>query len=120
MAERLHVDTAEDTPDGVVYVGPGSVWASPYDPTTPPPLWPAGRRWTPGHAAEAYRSMLAGGVLLNRPPGRRIVLDAMEQLVGVDVACTCPEGQPCHGDALLDYATSPNHQPPTTEQGATP
>jgi hypothetical protein len=35
---------------------------------------------------------------------RQAILDALPTLAGKDLACFCPEGQPCHGDVLLRLA----------------
>lgn len=51
-----------------------------------------------GHAAavEAFRAWMR-----ERP---RYVADVRRLLVGRSLACSCPTGWPCHGDALLAVA----------------
>lgn len=38
------------------------------------------------------------------PERRQLLLDGLPLIVGMDLACPCPEDQPCHGDVLLAAA----------------
>jgi len=84
-------------------------WGNPYRVGEPPPLWPK-ETFTAEDAVECYRLMLAGGHLLKRPPGYQLVLDAVSELAGLDLACWCPltypDGSPyqCHADVLIRYS----------------
>lgn len=53
---------------------------------------------TPQLAVDLYRAWL-----LARPAA---VAAAREDLAGLDLACWCPLGQPCHADVLLEVANS--------------
>lgn len=75
-------------PEGTVYVGRPTRWANPHraDPT------PDSRAAAVAH----YRAWLAD------QPG--LIAAARRELVGRDLACWCPIGQPCHADVLLAIA----------------
>lgn len=112
-------------PDGTVYVGRGSRWGNPATQVRMPALdgseWEhegrlgktSGQRhayvhpdktvtWhlvqdaTPEQAVEMYRRFLA-----RRPDLAEAV---RTELVGRDLMCWCPPGQPCHADVLLELA----------------
>jgi hypothetical protein len=74
-----------------------------------PPLYPKGKVWDVQAVVDAYRVMLAGGQLMDLPPGNAIVRAAMVELVGKNLACWCPltypDGTeyPCHATVLLSY-----------------
>lgn len=34
------------------------------------------------------------------------IADRIEELRGLDLACYCPPGAPCHADVLIEYANS--------------
>ena len=106
MGERIQLSRRKGwrLPEGAVNVARPTKWGNPYRAGSPPPLWPAGKPFTVEDAVECYRLMLAGGHLLNQPPGNLIVRAAMTELVGKDLACWCPPGAPCHGDVLLEYS----------------
>lgn len=91
-------------PEGAVNCARPTKWGNPYKAGEPPPLWPQGKPFTTADAVDCYRLMLAGGQLLNQPPGNLIVRAAMVELPGHDLACWCPLDAPCHVDVLLEYA----------------
>jgi len=74
------------------------------------------RPWGPYEPAEAValyrRDLEAGGVL--SAPGRTLttVDEIRRQLAGLDLLCTCPPGQPCHADVLLEVAGQGGHAAP--------
>jgi hypothetical protein len=37
---------------------------------------------------------------------RKKLMDALPSIRGKDLACFCPEGQPCHGDVLIEIANA--------------
>lgn len=102
-------------PAGAVYAGrpapglPGSQWANPFKPGRPTPTTirlggvaitvdpPIAGGWPPGRSAarEWYRAAVAHAHL-----EALIVAD----LAGRDIACWCPEDEPCHVDVLVDVA----------------
>ncbi|TNE66866.1 MAG: DUF4326 domain-containing protein [Rhodobacteraceae bacterium] len=86
--KRLTISDAGPPPRGTVNIGPGSQWANPFHGTT-------------GSAAmdrEMFREMIWG----NRQFLTRVQIRA--ELSGRDLACTCEQGVPCHGDVLLEIA----------------
>lgn len=91
-------------PEGAVYVGRGSRWGNP---------WRVGSTgWTiePGgfinrepHAPLTVQECIASfrnsvEHQLSADPGY------LAELVGKDLMCWCPLGQPCHADVLLEMA----------------
>ncbi|MBZ8133255.1 DUF4326 domain-containing protein [Afifella sp. IM 167] len=52
------------------------------------------------------RAQLAAGfrAWIARPEQAWLRAAARAELAGRDLACWCPEGQPCHGDVLLEIA----------------
>lgn len=86
-------------PEGAVYVGRGSKWGNPY--YVGPGLTPQGAAWR-------YRDCLFGD--LPWPASRPMpTLDEIRsELRGKNLACWCPENQPCHGDVLLELANKEN------------
>ncbi|WP_252365337.1 DUF4326 domain-containing protein [Saccharomonospora piscinae] len=70
-------------PSGVVYVGRPTRWGNPYPVQT----------YGLNEALRRFREHLRA-----RPD---LVADAREVLTGYDLACYCPEGQPCHADEWL-------------------
>ena len=42
--------------------------------------------------------------MLRSYPGRRLAAEARFELAGRDLACWCPDDQPCHADVLLEIA----------------
>jgi len=73
-------------PPSTVYIGRPSRWGNPYPVIN-------GDRAT---AVARYRSWLTA-----HPD---LIADARQHLAGHNLACWCPEGQPCHGDVLLEIA----------------
>jgi hypothetical protein len=77
-------------PEGAVYVGRGSQWGNPYT------VAEMGSRRS---AVAAYvRSWLADPIRLVKAS------HVISELKGKDLACWCPDGEPCHADVLLDIA----------------
>jgi hypothetical protein len=106
-------------PEGTVYVGRPTRWGN---------LWSIGSDGLvvgPGRfyshdpsasralAVALYRDWLRIG---NQSPAlsgtqdyavtRRIVLDSLGELEGLDLACWCPLDVPCHADVLLELANA--------------
>ena len=75
-------------PEGAVYVGRPTKWGNPY------------------YTAEAYGRWLTTGpyFLPHCFDERKVILDSLHELKGKDLACWCPEGEPCHADVLLKLA----------------
>ena len=91
-------------PDNAVSVARPTKWGNPYKLDEVPPKFPRSKVWNATEVVEAYRLMLAGGQLLDAPPGNIIVRAAVIELAGRDLACWCALDQPCHADVLLEYA----------------
>jgi Domain of unknown function (DUF4326) len=86
------------TPDGVIYVGFPSKWASPYAPGDALP--DGGRVRDAAHAVRLYAEYLT-----ERP---WLVEEAKRELRGRDLMCWCPLTEPsCHAEVLLRVA---NHE----------
>lgn len=107
-------------PKGAVYVGRPTKWGNPFAPKIIPGWATASREY----AVEDFTRWLAapdihwrntsGGfptVTASVEAARRIREDIGE-LAGKDLACYCPESQPCHGDVLLDLANRPERTRP--------
>lgn len=84
-------------PEGVVYVGRGTRWGNPF-------VHPS----DPGKAVRLYQDWMDGGQVgpfkatdYDSPPPPELIVS---QLAGRDLACWCPDGQPCHADVLLKMA----------------
>lgn len=63
------------------------------------------RKW----ALAEFRLWLSGKTVNRWPyltPERDRLLAALPQLRGKDLACFCQEGEPCHGDILLELANA--------------
>jgi hypothetical protein len=94
-------------PKGAVYVGRPTKWGNPYRwqeyPTVghvdgePVGISDADRR---RHAVADFRYLLLCGGSYGYPTINVI----RRELVGKDLLCWCPEGQPCHADLLLQVA----------------
>lgn len=54
---------------------------------------------SPEHAVAAYRNWL-----LRTEEGAAVMHAARQHLRGLDLACWCEPGQPCHADVLLEVA----------------
>ncbi len=82
---------------GILYVGrpmyqggwrlPGSVWANPFR---------AQREGGAAKAVESYAAWL---------PEQPELMRRLPELVGLRLACWCPQGAPCHGRHLAGLAT---------------
>ncbi|WP_079045823.1 DUF4326 domain-containing protein [Carbonactinospora thermoautotrophica] len=81
-------------PEGAVYVGQGTRWASPI--TWPPGVTPTNEQREA--VVRAYTQWLS-----QQP---NLLAAAREELAGRDLACDCPLGVPCHADYLLHVANS--------------
>jgi len=56
-------------------------------------------------AIGAFRIWLENdGVHANMQKQKQIILDSLCEIRGKDLACFCKEGDPCHGDVLLELA----------------
>lgn len=79
-------------PEGAVYVGRPGRWGNPYGGTDR------------ADAVEMFKDML------KRAPadakGESIFQTIREHLAGKDLACWCPDGEPCHADVLLELANT--------------
>jgi hypothetical protein len=100
-------------PEGAIYVGRPSRWGNPFRvddyPTQsrsiageagdePTPITEATRRrW----AAVDFEAAITYGSGIRGYPSRD---EIRSELAGRDLACWCPEGDPCHGDVLLAIA----------------
>ena len=100
-------------PPNTVYVGRPTIWGNPF------------KHDDPAAAVEAYRRHCQGGTqVFDIGPGKLQFAGNMhrnsthwawpewlrknvETLRGKDLACWCPEGQPCHADVLLELANPP-------------
>ena len=71
-------------PDGAVYVGRPTRWGNPFA------------------SSDRARDVREYAEWLTRRPD--IVEAARRELRGKDLACWCPESQPCHADVLLRVA----------------
>ena len=98
-------------PENTVYVGRGSKWGNPcriipQRPSGPFDLERDGVGFVGQHtgietarksAAARYRDYVGSGIA---PTADEI----RAELAGKNLACWCPEGQPCHADVLLELA----------------
>jgi len=87
---RLSARSKRATPKGAVFVGPKSPWfLQIHDP---------GGSDCSAHTREVFRQIVwRANRLTYRAKARR-------ELAGKDLACTCPPGQPCHADVLIEIA----------------
>ena len=92
-------------PDGVVYVGRGSMWGNPFTVKAIMDGFPISVGLSQGEAQARAVKMFEQW--LERPlvemERRNRVLNQMESLRGKDLMCWCGEG-PCHADVLLKLA----------------
>lgn len=90
-------------PEGAVVVARPSKWGNPFEVGE---LVPAGdppelqRRATRSDVVEMFGDY-AAGLLIAKP---RWTDADLAELRGKDLACWCPEGQPCHADVLIELA----------------
>jgi hypothetical protein len=87
--KRVKARTAGVT--GYVNVMRPTKWGNPFD-------------WRQYGKAEAVR--LHSEWIVNDPAGQAIGKDAVVELRGRDLGCTCKIGEPCHGDVLLRIANA--------------
>ena len=88
---------------GTVYVGLGSRWETPFRPGHTTVLRDEDGTKTyhhPGDEAEAVEEFRAYASV---PSRTEVVRD---QLAGLDLACWCEPGVPCHADVLLEIASA--------------
>ena len=77
-------------PSNTVYVGRPSRW---------------GNRFEVGkHAATREEAVEMFKEWLTTPEGQELAAAAKEELTCKDLACWCPQNQPCHADVLLEIA----------------
>ncbi len=100
-------------PGDAVYVGRPTIWGNPY---TVAGARAAGYQGTDAELAAMciaqYRDLLermADGRSVHTPLMTSAAINMMlssgwRALRGLDLACWCPPGQPCHADVLLDLA----------------
>ena len=74
-------------PDNTVYVGRPTVWGNPY---------PVGENFTAEQALSLYRKFA----------DKWIDKDELSELRGMNLACWCKIGSPCHADVLLELANT--------------
>jgi hypothetical protein len=86
---RLRRQRGWRKPPGAVVVARPSRWGNPF---------PIGPDRTRAEAVTAYERALLGGEL------GFTVDDVRRELAGRDLACWCPEDEPCHADVLLRVA----------------
>jgi uncharacterized protein DUF4326 len=101
---RLRRTKSWRKPAGAVVVARPTRWGNPFafdryrDDADPQPKDVLRAR----AVAEFRRELLAGR--LDGYPGMD---EIRAELAGRDLACWCPEDQPCHGDILLEIANAP-------------
>lgn len=79
-------------PANARYVGRPTKWGNP---------WKIGAL-TRAEAVEKYEHELKSGALKDR--GGLPLSEQLHELRGLDLACWCPLGEPCHADVLLRLA----------------
>lgn len=85
------------------YVGRGSLYGNPFRVARTQRELDAGATMvvaTPEEAVARFREWL------DHTPEGRHVRESCRRLRGLDLACWCPPGQPCHADVLLQVANS--------------
>lgn len=102
-------------PKGTIYVGRPTVYGNPFQagvdfcgPTiqclyTPTELVEKFRSWI---TATELPALFWDADLIDAHTKLKTALKRGD-LVGRDLACWCPPGQPCHADVLLDLASAP-------------
>jgi uncharacterized protein DUF4326 len=103
-------------PAGAVYVGRPTKWGNPFRiERADTSHWPNEYYIDDGVGVEffvfrEYAFNYAVEVFANDMDKGRLGItyeDVRRELVGRDLACWCPLGQPCHADVLLDIANAP-------------
>lgn len=89
MPERIQLSRRKGwrKPEGAVVVARPSMWGNPF------PVVDGDR----AHAVEMFRTRSVGFYPLTEQ-------NIIYELGGRDLACWCPEGEPCHADVLLEIA----------------
>jgi Domain of unknown function (DUF4326)/SprT-like family len=64
------------------------------------------REWLGGDGPDTI-SIGTGSLGLTLMYSRGKVLESLPHFAGWDLACNCPDGQPCHADVLLELANAP-------------
>jgi len=97
-------------PENTVYVGRPSLWKNPYRVGD---IWDQSRVWDlPSWSeldtrnGETRITAPLAVDMFRREYGWMAGMPRMEMLRGKDLACWCPESQPCHADVLLEWANS--------------
>lgn len=110
MAQRIQRRRTRGwhTPAGAVYVGRPTAWGNPFTVAealaNDPDATEAQARQ---RCVNLYRDWLDGAESPSSAAleaRRRWVLEHLHRLVGRDLACWCPPGQPCHADVLIAAA----------------
>lgn len=107
-------------PEGAIYVGRPGKFGNPFAPKIIPGWATVSReyavddyrRWLFHHHGTRRMSGPGGGIIcwcLDHGD-RDAVLPLIPTLAGRDLACWCPESQPCHADVLLELANTPKPQ----------
>lgn len=87
-------------PPNTVYVGRPTKWGNPFDWMTFNAVGaPKKRR----KARDWYQDWIDGKLDVYNDE-RDDVLGSVRELTGKNLACWCPEDQPCHADILLQFA----------------
>jgi hypothetical protein len=97
-------------PPGAKYVGRPGKFGNPFAPKIIPGWATMSReyavedftRWL--HAPSGSFTMGAFERAVDSDNARRAIWDGLADLAGHDLACWCPESQPCHADVLLELA----------------
>lgn len=88
-------------PKDAVYVGRPTKWGNPFTPQRDSDYYcPKAKSMLLEWAADVHRDWL------QLPAQADLVTAIRSELRGKDLACWCPEGQPCHADTLLRVANS--------------
>lgn len=75
-------------PENTVYVGRPTKWGNP-------------------HNISIYNDREKCIRLYRETMSQMLKQDAIKELRGKNLACSCPEGQSCHADVLLEIANTP-------------
>lgn len=95
-------------PPHTVYVGRSTKWRNPF---TIKQAQQAGYETASAVTVYAYRQWLLGDPIFNdhdHYQQRRLVLNGLDELRGLDLCCDCAPGEPCHADVLLELANDPS------------
>lgn len=89
-------------PPGTVYVGVGSRWETPFRPGRTTVLRDDHGKKSHHHPGDASEALDEYRHYASAPVRADAVRDL---LAGVDLACWCEPGTPCHADVLLEIAS---------------